>query len=52
MKMRAYRTGRGRKKVVKEFRIKNGLWIIAVILGGFIALFLLSHFGLLHFDVH
>jgi hypothetical protein len=52
MRMRAYRTGRGRKKAVKEFRIRNGLWIIAVVLGGYCAIMLLSHFGFLNFDHH
>jgi len=50
--MRGYRVGRGRKKAVREFKTQNGLWIIAVLLAGFIAIVLLWHIGFLRFGEH
>ena len=39
--MRSYSLGRGRKKAVKKFRIRNGLWMMALIAAGMIAMVVL-----------
>jgi hypothetical protein len=47
--MRGYSPGRGRKKAIKKFTTRKGLWITAVIAAGMIvmlALFLLGVFRL------
>jgi len=49
---RSIRTGRGRKKAVEEFRIQNGLWIVAVILAGIIVIILLWRMGFFDFNHH
>jgi hypothetical protein len=50
--MRGYRTGNGRKKAVKEFRIQDGLWMILLISGGMMAIVLLWLTGFFRFDEH
>jgi len=39
--MRSYSLGRGRKKAVKKFTIGKGLWMIALIAAGMIAMVVL-----------
>jgi hypothetical protein len=48
--MRSYSPGRGRKKAVKKFTIGNGLWMMAVIAAGMIAMALLWLLGVLRPD--
>jgi hypothetical protein len=48
--MRAYVTGRGRKKVVKKFTTRHGLWMALVIAGAMIGMFLLFEFGVFQVD--
>jgi hypothetical protein len=47
--MRGYSPGRGRKKAIKKFTIRKGLWMAVIIAAGMIvmlALFLLGVFRL------
>jgi hypothetical protein len=48
--MRAYSLGRGRKKRVKKFRIRNGLWMMALIAAGMIAMLVLWLLGVFRLD--
>ncbi len=48
--MRAYVTGRGRKKAVKKFTIRQGLWMALMIAAGMIGMFLLFEFGVFQVD--
>jgi hypothetical protein len=48
--MRAYPLGRGRKKAVKKFRIRNGLWMMALIAIGMIAMVVLWLLGVFRLD--
>jgi hypothetical protein len=47
--MKTYSLGKGRKKAVKKFTMRNGLWMTLVVAGGMIimlALWLLGFFRL------
>lgn len=48
--MRSYSPGRGRKKAVKKFTIRNGLWMIALIAAGMIAMVALWLLGVFRLD--
>jgi hypothetical protein len=49
--MRSYSPGRGMKKAVKKFRIRDGLWMTALIAAGMVARLLLLLLGVFHLDV-
>ena len=48
--MRAYVTGRGRKKAVKRFTIRQDLLMAVLILGAMIGMALLFEFGVFRID--
>ena len=48
--MRSYSPGRGRKKAVKRFSIRNGLWMMALIAAGMIAMVVLWLLGVIRLD--
>ena len=48
--MRNYSLGRGRKRAVKKFRICNGLWMMALIAAGMIAMLVLWLLGVFRLD--
>ncbi len=48
--MRNLSLGRGRKKAVRKFRIRNGLWIMALITAGMIAMLVLWLLGVFRLD--
>lgn len=51
--MQTYIPGRkGRRKVVDQFKIRNGLWIVAVITAVLVAFLVLGLLGYFNFDVH
>ena len=48
--MRSYSPGRGSKKAVKTFTIRNGLWMTALIAAGMIAMLVLWLIGVFRLD--
>jgi hypothetical protein len=48
--MKNYSLGRGRKKAVERFTIRQGLSMLAILSGGLISIFLLYMLGHLHID--
>jgi len=48
--MRSYSPGRGSKKAVKNFTIRNGLWMTALIAAGMIAMLVLWLLGVFRLD--
>jgi len=48
--MRTYPTGNGRKKAVKRFTNRDGLWMVAMITAALVAMMLLWLLGIVHFD--
>lgn len=49
--MRSYWPGRGRKKTVEKFTIRNGLWMMALIAAVMIAMLVLWMLGVFRLDV-
>jgi hypothetical protein len=48
--MRAYSPGRGRKKAVKKFTTRKGLWMAAMIAAGMIVMLALWLLGVFRLD--
>lgn len=48
--MKTYSLGRGRKKAVKEFAVRQGLWMSLIIGAGTVGMLLLFLFGFFHVD--
>ncbi len=48
--MRSYSPGKGRKKAVEKFTIRNGLWMMALIAAGMIAMVVLWLLGVFSLD--
>jgi hypothetical protein len=49
--MRAYTTGRGRKKAVKRFTRRDGLFMVGLITAALVGMMLLWLLGIFRFDV-
>lgn len=49
--MRTYTTGRGRKKAVKKFTTREGLWMLGIIIAALIGVLALWLLGFLSFDI-
>jgi hypothetical protein len=48
--MRSYSPGRGRKKVIKKFTTRKGLWMAAMIAAGMIVMLVLWLLGVFRLD--
>jgi len=48
--MRNYWRPRGRRKVIRQFTLRDGLWIVAIISVALLGILLLSHY--LHGEVN
>ena len=48
--MRPYATGRGRKKAVKKFTNRDGLWMVGLITAALVTMMLLWVLGIVSFD--
>jgi hypothetical protein len=48
--MRTYTTRRGRKKAVKRFTNRDGLWMVAIITAALVGMMLLWLLGIVRFD--
>ena len=48
--MRSYSLGRGRKKAVRKFRTRDGVWMTAIIAAGMLTMLVLWLIGFLHLD--
>jgi hypothetical protein len=48
--MRTYTTGRGRKKAVKRFTSRDGLFMVGLITAALVAMMLLWLLGIVRFD--
>jgi len=48
--MRSYSPGRGRKKAIKKFTTRKGLWMVAVIAAGMIVVLALWLLGVFRLD--
>jgi hypothetical protein len=48
--MKTFSVGRGRKQAVKKFTIRNGLWMMLIVTGGMIIMFMLWLVGFFRLD--
>jgi hypothetical protein len=49
--MQTYTTGRGRKKTVKKFTAREGLWMLGIILAALIGVLAMWLLGFVRFDM-